>query len=96
MADIAVVANARDCPIVNIPMKGEHPLNGWVSMVCSFSGPELIRDGLTESRKVCCGLTSPHFKLFLEIMDIVFPRINWKRTIQIVTNLLASFINLHM
>ena len=26
---------------------------------------------LTQSGKVCCGLTSPHFKLFSEIIDVV-------------------------
>ena len=49
-----------------------------------FSGHKLIWDGLTQSGKACCGLTSPHFKLFLEIKDDVSSVLKRKRTIQIV------------
>ena len=37
MANIGVVAIARDRFIVNIPMTGIHPLNGRVSMVYGVS-----------------------------------------------------------
>ena len=49
-----------------------------------LSGPQLIRDGLTQCEKVCCGLTSPYFKLFWEILDVLSSRLKRYRTIQIV------------
>ena len=48
------------------------------------SVPKLIRDGLTNGAKVFCGLTSPHFKLFLKIMDIMSSGPKTNRTIQTV------------
>lgn len=49
-----------------------------------LSGPELICDGQTQSGTECRSLTSPHFRLFLEIMDVESSELKRKRTIQIV------------
>lgn len=44
--------------------------------------PKLIGDKLTQSGKVRCGLTSPHFSLFLEVMDVVSSGLKRKRSVQ--------------
>ena len=54
----------------------------YINNIQKCHRPELIWDGLRQSGKVCCGLTSPHFKLFLEIMDMVSSGPKRKRTIQ--------------
>ena len=50
--------------------------------------------GKLQSGKVCCGLMSPHFKQFLEIMDVVSSGPKGRRTIQIVIS--AKFKSLHL
>lgn len=50
----------------------------------AFSGPEPTWDGLRLSENICCAVTSPHFKLFLEIMDVVSSGLKRKRSIQIL------------
>ena len=59
-----------------------------------FSGPELIWDGLMPSGKVFCGLTSRHFKLFLENVDVVSSGPKRKRTIRTVMD--AKFKSQHL
>ena len=59
-----------------------------------FSGPELICDGLMTSGKVFCGLTSRHFKLFLENVDVVSSGPKRKRTIRTVMD--AKFKSQHL
>lgn len=61
-----------------------HSLNVFsynVSLPCFHVKPvckskSVIWDGLMYSVKVCYGLTSPHFKLFVEIIEIVPSRLN--------------------
>ena len=52
-----------------------------------FSGLKLIWNGLMLSGNVFCGLMSQHFRLFMEIMDVVFFRPKKKITIQIVASI---------
>lgn len=39
----------------------KHTLATSRVVTSAFSGPELTRNGQTQSGKVCCGLVSPHF-----------------------------------
>ena len=75
-------------------MQRERHISTTSRNTADFSGPELIWDGLTQSGKVCCGLTSPHFRLFSLIMDVVSSGLKRKRTIQIVTS--ANFKSQHL
>lgn len=54
------------------------------------SGLELIRDGLPQSRRVCCGVMSLLLKLFLDTMDITSFRLKRKWTIH-----LCSWVIVH-
>ncbi|MEQ2292781.1 hypothetical protein AMECASPLE_026378 [Ameca splendens] len=45
-------------------------------------------------QKVCCGLTSPHLRLFLEIMAIMSFNLKRKITIWIVNWLIGSHTNI--
>lgn len=50
----------------------------------TFSGPKLNLDELIQSGKVFFGLTSPHSKLFLEIVNVVSSGPKRKRTVRTV------------
>ena len=65
-------------------MQSESSISTTPRIAAGFSGLKLIWDGLPNSGKMCCGLTSPHFKLFLEIMDVMSSGPKRKRTIQTV------------
>lgn len=52
-------------------MQSEGHISETSRNAANFSVPKLIRDGLIERGKVCCGLTSPHvLEMFSEIIDI--------------------------
>ena len=51
-------------------------------------------DGLAEGGNVCCHLTSPHFRLFLEIVYIMSSELKRRTTIQTATS--TNFKSRHL
>lgn len=49
-------------------MQGENHISTTSRNMANFSGPYLIWDGLMQSGKLRCCLTSPHFTLFFETL----------------------------
>ena len=60
----------------------------------AFTDVKAPIDGLLPSGKVFCGLTSPHFKLFLETVGVVSSGPKRKRTI--LTVIAAKFKSQHL